>query len=116
MNTRSVIAFTFIGLAVIGLVSMLLNSPGALFKQIAFMVIGVAVLFFIFRLVMRKRIGASPEDRAFAKAAKQSKKRYNTQQSVSKKPASVFSKKKQTRKKTPRHLKVIEGKKGKKLS
>lgn len=111
MNLRTVIAYTLIGLAGIGLVSLLLNNPGELVRQIGLIALSAIVIFFIFRLVMKRRIGGNKEDRAFAKAAKQSKKRFNSPQATASSPVSY--KKKPAAKKKSKHLKVIDGKKGK---
>ncbi|MEK4028836.1 MULTISPECIES: SA1362 family protein [Bacillaceae] len=116
MTIRSVIAYTLMGLAAIGLISMLLYSPGALARQLIILAVTAVVIYFIYRLVIRKRLGGGTEDKAFAKAAKESKKRLQKQKRPKpSSPSTVSSKKKKPfRRKRTKHLTVIEGKKGKK--
>ncbi|WP_338750043.1 SA1362 family protein [Bacillus sp. FJAT-52991] len=113
MATRTVITFSLIALAAIGLVSMLFNAPGALARQLVIAAVTVAVIVLIYRLVMRKRLGGNGEDRAFAKAARQSKKRLKSRKKTTH-PSTPATKKKPLRRKSSANLRVIEGKKGKK--
>ncbi|MFK2824339.1 SA1362 family protein [Bacillus sp. B190/17] len=113
MTIRSVITYTLIGLAAIGLVSMLIYTPGALARQLAVLAVTAVVIYFLYRLVIRKRLGGSTEDKAFAKAAKHSKKRLQKRQKPSSASPSSSKKKKPFRRKSTSHLTVIDGKKGK---
>ncbi|WP_052712112.1 SA1362 family protein [Domibacillus indicus] len=122
MNVRTVVVSVIAALAAIGLVSMMITSPGQLVQQIVFAVITVAVVMFLLRLFMRNRGGGvnRREDRAYSKAVKQSKKR-QTAKSNTKKPSHSVSftakpKKKSARRKKATHLTVIEGNKGKRGS
>lgn len=121
MNVRAVIVSVISALAAIGLVSMLINSPGQLMSQILFAVVTVALVMFLFRLLMKKRVGGNHEERAYTKAVKQSKKRYNPKTSYKTKPSRSMSfvskpKKKPSRRKKASHLTVIQGNKGKRGS
>lgn len=124
MNVRTVIVSAITALAAIGLVSMMITSPGQLVQQIAFAVITVAIVMFLLRLFMRNRpVGNRSEDRAYSKAVKQSKKRHtSTKMNFKSKPArsAVFTagkpKKKASRRKKASHLTVIQGNKGKRSS
>ncbi|HZG71881.1 MAG TPA: hypothetical protein VEY51_10145, partial [Chondromyces sp.] len=68
-------------------------------------------IYAIYRFMTRKSQGKR-ENRAFIKAAKQSKKRLKDRRKPS--VSSLSSKKKPFRKRSAAHLTVIEGKKGKK--
>ncbi|KKB37261.1 SA1362 family protein [Bacillus thermotolerans] len=118
MTIRTVITYTLIGLAAIGLFSMLFYSPGALLRQILIFAITAVVIYGIYRLIVRNRNGGGrAEDKAFARAAKESKRRMKMKQPSSPSSASpkkqASSKRRPFRKKSANHLKVIEGKKGK---
>ncbi|OLN23337.1 hypothetical protein BTO30_05055 [Domibacillus antri] len=116
MNARTVLTSVIVALAAIGLVSMMITSPGQLMRQLIFAVVSVAIVILLFRLIMRKRMGSSNEDRAYSKAVKQSKKRHRSKTKYSPVRASSFStksKKKQARRKKASHLTVIQGNKGK---
>ncbi|WP_100331539.1 SA1362 family protein [Bacillus xiapuensis] len=115
MTTRTVIAYAFIGLAAIGLVSMVLSSPGALTRQLIILAVTAAAIYLLYRFVMRKQVSGNSEDKAFTKAARQSKKRLKNRHHSSSVPASS-QKKKAVRRRSAAHLKVIDGKKGKKNS
>ncbi|WP_342354924.1 SA1362 family protein [Neobacillus mesonae] len=104
-------------LALIGLVGSFTSNPAGFIQKIAIMaLIGFAIFFLV-----RKFSNSGPqkkEQRAFLKAARQSKKRLqhksgdsNTKSSLG--PISPLKKNK-TKRKSPAHLTVIEGKKGKK--
>ncbi|MEM1502147.1 SA1362 family protein [Domibacillus sp. 8LH] len=121
MNVRTVVVSVITALAAIGLVSMMITSPGQLVQQIAFAVITVAIVMFLLRLFMRNRTGGNhSENRAYSKAVKQSKKRYATKTGFKSKPSVAFTtgkpKKKAARRKKASHLTLIQGNKGKRSS
>nr|WP_066060623.1 SA1362 family protein [Neobacillus soli] len=106
-------------LALIGLVGSFTANPAGFIQRIAV----IAVIGFIIYLVVRKFSNSSPqkkEQRAFLKAAKRSKKRFHQKSGDSTvKTSSLGSltslkKSSKTKKKSPAHLTVIDGKKGKK--
>jgi predicted lipid-binding transport protein (Tim44 family) len=105
-------------LGIIGLIGAFTNDPIGFLKSIAvFAMVGLAI-FFVFRLIVR----ANPrkkEQQAFIKAAKKSKKRLQSKsgekQAKNSSLGSLASlKKSKIKKKSPVHLTVIDGKKGKK--
>lgn len=108
-------------LAIIGLLSKLMNDPVDFIKGIAVMLIVLAVIFFVFQR-MYTPSPAKREQQAFVKAAKRSVKRNQLketgQQFPKKKKSSNLTPIKKTKmKKKPQHtpqLTVIEGRKGKK--
>ncbi len=121
MNVRNVIVFVISALAAIGIVSLLITSPGQLMRQILFAVVTVAVVMLLFRLMMKKNNNSNNEDRAYSKAVKQSKKRHTSKTSYKPKASRSMSfsskpKKKPSRRKKATHLTVIEGNKGKRGS
>ncbi|MGG3450146.1 SA1362 family protein [Domibacillus aminovorans] len=75
MSIRTVVTSIIVALAAIGLVSMMITSPGQLLQQLMFAIVSVAIVIFLFRLFMRKRMGGNTEQRAYSKAVKQSKKK-----------------------------------------
>ncbi len=120
MNRRTNwIVMVIILLGVLGFVTTLVSEPLWLLKQIAIYAAIAGLIYVIYRLVSRRRIGK--EHSSYLKAAKQSKRRFddrskkgsnvrNISQVKKTKKASAIKKKKQQ----PSHLTVIEGKKGKK--
>lgn len=102
-------------LSIIGIVSGFLNNPVGVLKTIALFAISGAVIYFL----VKRFSGTGPgkqQQRAFQKAAKRSKKRFQSKEanasskrSTIRSLASARSKKKDTS-----HLTVIDGKKGKK--
>lgn len=105
-------------LAILGLGVQLVNNPTGLFQSIAVIAIVVAVIYFIVQRVNRANPGKR-EHRAFAQAAKKSKKRFKNKEQGSAiqrkaKTGTLTSIKKSKRKSSTTHLTVIEGKKGKK--
>ncbi|UII54817.1 hypothetical protein LS684_14275 [Cytobacillus spongiae] len=108
-----------IALGALGVISRLINNPGAFIQSIVVIVIVGAVFYFIYR----KMTQSSPqkqEQRAFVKAAKRSKKRFQKSESGSNRSlkksnlGSLTKLKSESKKKSSSHLTVIEGKKGKK--
>ncbi|MFT8322922.1 MAG: SA1362 family protein [Bacillus sp. (in: firmicutes)] len=104
--------------AFFGLVSWIAENPIGLLKNLAvFLVIGFALW-----LIFRSSYKANPEkkeQRAFVKAAKKSKKRWQFKEKsslrqVSGKSINTGKAKKHKRNTSAAHLTVIEGKKGKK--
>ncbi|WP_302847193.1 SA1362 family protein [Bacillus sp. OK048] len=106
-------------LGIIGIIGAFTSNPIGFLQSIAvFALVGLAI-FYVFRLIAK----ANPqkkEQQAFIKAAKKSKKRLQSktgeQQTKSSSLGSLASLKKSNKikKKSPVHLTVIDGKKGKK--
>ncbi|WP_078545808.1 SA1362 family protein [Litchfieldia alkalitelluris] len=129
MNRRSnLFVYSIITLGVIGILYTLFTQPSRLLVQLGSIVFFGAIIFLIYKIYMRRRLGGSGNDySAYRRAAKQSKRRFNeqTQQkpvskvvegkklSSSPKKASPLQSGKR-KKSSPSHLTVIEGKKGKK--
>ncbi|WP_368857066.1 SA1362 family protein [Neobacillus paridis] len=117
-RTSVLIVGGLIVLAFLGLVSSFTANPAGFIQKIAIMAIIVLVIFFL----VRKFSNSSPqkkEQRAFLKAAKQSKKRLQQRSGDTGQKNSSFGpistlKKPKTKRKPPAHLTVIDGKKGKK--
>lgn len=120
MNRRvNWIVMVVILLGVVGFVTTLVSDPLWLLKQIAIYAAIAGLIYLVYRLFSRKRMGK--EQSSYMKAAKQSKRRFDdrgtrgsnvkniTQAKKSKKASAIRKKKTQ-----PSHLTVIEGKKGKK--
>lgn len=106
-------------LAIIGLFSSFTANPAGFIQKIAvFAIIGLVIYFLV-----RKFLYSNPqkrEQRAFLKAAKKSKKRLQQKsgdtnvKSSSLGSLTTLKKSNKTKKKSPAHLTVIDGKKGKK--
>jgi uncharacterized membrane protein YfcA len=106
-------------LGIIGIIGAFTSDPIGFLKNIVvFALIGVA-MYFVFRLIRRSN-PRNKEQQAFIKAAKKSKKRLQTKggeqspKSTSFGSLTSLKKSKKTKKKSPVHLTVIDGKKGKK--
>ncbi|MEH7074010.1 SA1362 family protein [Neobacillus drentensis] len=106
-------------LALLGLVSTFTANPAGFIQRIAVIALIALVVYFL----VRKFSGSSPqkkEQRAFLKAAKKSKKRLQQKSGESTVKTSTLGslsslkKSNKTKKKSPAHLTVIDGKKGKK--
>nr|WP_066293647.1 SA1362 family protein [Bacillus sp. FJAT-29937] len=104
-------------LAVLGITSSMISNPAGFLRRIAVILLVGAIVFYIFKRFNR----SSPkkqEQRAFVRAAKKSKKRFNQPDagkgSSRKASSGSLTSIKRTRKKSSTHLTVIEGKKGKK--
>jgi hypothetical protein len=103
--------------AIIGIIGMFLANPTGFLQRIAVIaLIGIAI-YFIARLITK----ANPqkrEQRAFLRAAKKSKKRLQQKSGDphvrSASQTTLTTLKRSTKKKSPVHLTVIDGKKGKK--
>ena len=110
------IVLGLIVLAAIGIISMLVQDPGGFIKMIAGMALVVAVIYFLFRRFSQTSPSKNHEQRAFKKAAKRSKKRFQTKENTSPSKRSSIGSLSAARKKRKdtSHLTVIEGKKGKK--
>ncbi|AZB43548.1 hypothetical protein CEF21_15245 [Bacillus sp. FJAT-42376] len=105
------------GLAGFYLITTLLTNPAALFQQAAIIAITVAIIYLVFRYVMRKRMGLDYS--SYSKAAKHTKrsayeKTHTGSPSKTVTPIKKYAKTKSFKKKNSSHLTVIEGKKGKK--
>ncbi len=105
-----------IALATVGIISTLVQDPGGFIKMIAGMALVVAVIYFLFRRFSQTSPSKNHEQRAFKKAAKRSKKRFQTKESTSPTKRSSIGSLSAARKKRKdtSHLTVIEGRKGKK--
>ncbi|WP_308128827.1 SA1362 family protein [Bacillus sp. sid0103] len=106
-------------LALIGLVGTFTANPAAFIQRIAVIALIVLAVYFL----VRKFSSSSPqkkEQRAFLKAAKKSKKRLQqksgeaTVKTSSLGTLASLKKSNKTKKKSPAHLTVIDGKKSKK--
>ena len=104
-----------VALALFGFVSQLIANPAGIIRTIAITVAVVAIILFIFNR-LTKTGPQKHEQRAFHKAAKQSKKRLKQKENspIGRRPAKVRSITAARKKKDASHLTVIEGKKGKK--
>lgn len=100
MNRRVLFLSIVVGLAILGLVIMLLENPFSLVKMLFGILIFVGVIFLLFNFVLNKST-STPEMRKYKKALKQSRERYSN----------VNDKK--TKRKLPSYLRVIDGNKGK---
>lgn len=112
MKARNWVVGAIVFFAAIGIVARLLTNPMGLLTQILFVLLFIAGVFFLFRFFTRKSSYQSNQNNAFAKAARQSKKRIKKKKNAS--TTAVSARKKTFRKKSNAHLTVIEGKKGKK--
>lgn len=114
LNARNIFVFTLILLAIVGLFTSLFGNPLGLVKQLLVTAAVIGIIYFIYRRWFSgRRAGNSNEQRAFLKAAKQSKKRHK-RKSSSRPQVSNAQKKRSIRKKSNANLTVIEGKKNKK--
>lgn len=117
--TSSVIVGGLIILALVGIFSSITSNPIIFLKGAAVIALTSVIIYF----VVRKFSNSSPqrkEQRAFLKAAKKSKKRLQQKSgdSIAKSASfgnlTTLKKDNKTKKKSPAHLTVIDGKKGKK--
>ncbi|MEH7093901.1 SA1362 family protein [Neobacillus vireti] len=118
-RTSTIIVGVLIILALLGLVSSFTANPAGFIQGIAVVALIGLVIYFLFRRFSH----SSPqkkEQRAFLKAAKKSKKRLqqkggdSTARTSSLGTLTSLKKSTKTKKKSPAHLTVIDGKKGKK--
>ncbi|WP_442852706.1 SA1362 family protein [Bacillus sp. J33] len=104
-------------LAALGVAVSLISDPAGFLQRIAVIVIIGAAIYFLFQRFNRSN-PSKREQRAFIRAAKKSKKRFNHKEagSTNSRKASMGSLTsiKKPKKKSSPHLTVIEGKKGKK--
>jgi uncharacterized membrane protein YfcA len=117
-RTSTIVVAGLITLALLGIFSKFATNPAEFVQNIfVFAIIGLIIFF-----VVRKFSNSSPqkrEQRAFVKAAKRSKKRlHHKSGEISTKGSALGTlsplKKTKAKKKSPAHLTVIDGKKGKK--
>jgi uncharacterized membrane protein YfcA len=95
-------------LGIIGIIAAFTSDPIGFLKNIVvFALVGLAI-YFVFKLIRRSN-PRNKEQQAFIKAAKKSKKRLQT-----KGGEQSLKRSKMTKKKSPVHLTVIDGKKSKK--
>ncbi|WP_174734158.1 SA1362 family protein [Mesobacillus harenae] len=100
-------------LAAVGIVTSLIKDPSGFLKLIAGVILVGAVVYFL----VNRFTKAGPkkhEQRAFMKAAKKSKKRFQHKEPSTRGTAMGSLTSIRKKKKNPSHLTVIEGKKGKK--
>lgn len=119
MNRRmNGVVLVIILLGIIGVITTLVSDPLWLLKQMAIYAVLAGAIYLIYRLFMKKRMGK--ENTSYAKAVKQSKKRYDDRNTRGSNVKNITQVKKSIKtsavkkKKQPSHLTVIEGKKGKK--
>src|SRR5699024_9022794 len=105
-----------VGLAVVGLLSSLINDPIKLLSSILIMIGVAAILFFFVRAVLNRRnMGTSDEAKIYKKAVKQSQQKYKQEKSAVNKSASTTKKiNPKKKRRNAAYLTVIEGKKDKK--
>jgi len=120
-NKLQFVLYILISLAIIGVVSSLIQNPGSFLVQI-FMIVAIAfVVFLIFSYVVQRRSPhTSSEMKKYRQAVKQSKEKYkqkqprqrsNNNQSISANLKKSPNQRKKRRIKRHSHLRVIEGKK-----
>ncbi|MFP7297676.1 SA1362 family protein [Neobacillus niacini] len=106
-------------LGIIGIIAAFTSDPIGFLKNIVVLALVGLAIYFVFRLIR----GSNPrnkEQQAFIKAAKKSKKRLQSKGSEQSTKSTSFGsltslkRSKLTKKKSPVHLTVIDGKKGKK--
>ena len=106
-------------LALLGLVGTFTANPGGFIQRIAIIALIVLAAYFLIRKFSKSN-PQKKEQRAFLKAAKKSKKRLQQKGgdgAVKTSPLGTLAslkKSNKTKKKSPAHLTVIDGKKGKK--
>jgi hypothetical protein len=110
-RTSSILLFTLLLFALIGLGSSLLENPIDFFKRIAIMILVGLAIYFLFNRFYKPSPNRK-EQRAFLKAAKKTKKKIHRKKSDDQ--TKQLSKLTSIRKKSNAHLTVIEGKKNKK--
>lgn len=113
-RTSMYIVSGLIVLSVIGIFSKLWNDPVGVLKTLAVVALVGAVIYFL----VRRFSGSGPgkqHQRAFQKAAKRSKKRFQAKEAnASSKRSKIRSLASARKKKDASHLTVIDGKKSKK--
>lgn len=116
----SYIFYGIVILGVIGMVSRLFADPVGVLRNLLIFAAVAGIIFFAFKRLTKNQPGKR-DQRAYVKAAKESKKRFKqrNQSKASGDKVASFSvaqnvKKSKNRKNSDIHLKVIEGKKGKK--
>jgi hypothetical protein len=104
-------------LGIIGIIGAFTSNPIGFLKSIAVFALVALVIYFIFRMLTKSN-SMNKEQQAFLRAAKKSKKRLQHKggepQTKGTSFGSLTSLKKKKAKKSPVHLTVIDGKKGKK--
>lgn len=118
-RTSNLLVAGLIILALIGILGMFIANPTGFLQRLAVIGIIGAAIYFVVRLIFFKANPRNKEQRAFLKAAKQSKKRLQKKAgdpSMRSSPGTLASirKSSKAKKKTSAHLTVIDGKKGKK--
>lgn len=100
MNSKKVLFYSLIGLAVLGFISFLLKNPFALFRSILTLIIFVSIVIFIITMFLKSQ-NNSTEMKKYKQAVKQSRKRYE------------YKKEDKQKRKRPSYLRVIDGNKDK---
>lgn len=110
-NKGSLLVYTIIGLAIIGVITQLFGNTASFLTNILTMLgIGVAVFALIYFLVLRKP-NTTNDAKKYKQAVKQSKAKYNQQENkpnTSSKPSQSAPVKKKPNKRAS-HLRVIDG-------
>ncbi|WP_407675612.1 SA1362 family protein [Peribacillus glennii] len=116
-RSRPYIIYCLIALAFIGLASQLIQNPGGLFRSLLMIALVTGIVYFVYKRLTKDK-PVKKEQRAFIKAARQSKKRQKLKTKERSNVASFSlarsSKIIKPRKKSDVQLTVIEGKKNKK--
>ncbi|WP_062355944.1 SA1362 family protein [Bacillus kwashiorkori] len=107
-KTSSIIIYVIIGLAVIGFIFTLMENPSRLISMVVSSLIIIGIMVFILNTLMNSNPTSRKEQRSFIKAAKASKKKYQHKRKTTIKGKSAI------KKRDISHLTVIEGNKGKK--
>ncbi|CAH0345698.1 SA1362 family protein [Bacillus sp. CECT 9360] len=111
------IIYGIIALAVLGLASQLFHNPWSLIRSVLIIAVVVGIVYLIYKRLTKDK-PEKKEQRAFLKAARQSKKRQKStkakRDNVANFSLAKSAKKSKIRKKSEANLTVIEGKKNKK--
>lgn len=116
VSKRSVLIYSILALAALGLVTQLFgNTKGFLMNIFVMLLIAVAVFMFVYFVFMKKSPATNSEMKKYRKAVKQSKMKYknaNTMQ-IKSNQSKLQSRSKPKKRigKRVTHLRVIEGKK-----
>lgn len=105
------VTYIIIGLAVVGLLAMLLTNPLALLKRLATLLLFGVIIYTVIRMILRNKSSSTNEMKKYRQALKQSKQRYRYHEKSSHRKQINSSRRR--RNKRPTHLRVIEGQKSK---
>ncbi|MFD2446026.1 SA1362 family protein [Bacillus sp. CGMCC 1.16607] len=112
-RTSSIFAISMILLALIGVVSSLVQNPAAFLQRIAVMILIGLTIYFVFKRFY-KPSPAKKEQKAFLRAARKTKRKVHRKKTDEGTKTHTLTKLTPIRKKSSAHLTVIEGKKNKK--